>query len=367
MEESLQKKSAAVREVPKVNCRFRDRDFVRTPERFLFCVVGPCHPVDRVISYLKYIPSEVGLWGNRKEQFSRVMRAYTIPNLLETFSLLEKDYPQYIFYSTVYNITMTAVPCDCVKKHYRPQVTLARIFQKSRPDSLQKKLRDFVSFLIKTSGVSLESFGITGSMLLNIHKPEFSDMDVTVYGLKDSLRLKQSLIENYSSSSSLVRRFEGSRLRDWCRSKAKNFPLTENEALQIYKRKWNYGIFEGRVFSIHPIKIEQEVKVSYGDEAYYPVGPIIIRAVVHNSTESLFLPATYTIKDVEIICGPKVEGIREVFSYEGLYSDLADVGQTLVVKGKLERVVKKGNNHDHYRVLVGSPEGKGTEYVKLEA
>ena len=174
---------------------FRDRDFIRTREGFLFCVVGPYHPSDRVISYLKYVPSKLGMWGNNEEQFKRVMRAYTIPSLVETFRLLENDSPQYLFHPPVYNINMTAVPPEYITKHYRPEETLAEILNQTRLDPLQKKLKDFVSFLARTSGVALESFGVTGSILLNIHKPEFSDMDVTIYGFENSSKMKKNLIE----------------------------------------------------------------------------------------------------------------------------------------------------------------------------
>jgi predicted nucleotidyltransferase len=326
-------------------------------------VVGSYHPADRAISYLKYVPSEIGRWGNRKEKFSRVMRSYTIPSLIDTFNVLKQEYPQYLFYSTVLNITMTAVPHEYIKKHYRPEETLRQILQKKRPDSLQKKLVDFVSFLAKTCNVSLESFGVTGSLLLNIHKPEFSDIDVTVYSLKDSVKLKKALMEMHLSKDSALRRFEGSRLKAWCKSKAENFPLTENEALQIYKRKWNYGIFKGTLFSIHPTKTEQEIDMVYGDETYCGVGSIIVRVKISDAEESIFLPAKYQVKDVDILDGPKVEGIKEVVSYEGLYSDVADTGQTIIAKGKLERVKTKVNK-EHYRVLVGSIEGKGKEYIK---
>jgi predicted nucleotidyltransferase len=35
------------------------------------------------------------------------------------------------------------------------------------------------------------------------------------------------------------------------------------------------------------------------------------------------------------------------------------------VKGKLEEITDKKNKRKYHRVLVGSPEGKGAEYIKL--
>jgi len=345
--------------------KFRDRDFIQTREGFFFCVVGPFHPSDRVISYLKYVPSELGVWGRRGKRFRRAMRAYTIPSLLETFNLLERDHPHYLFYSPFYNITMTAVPHECVAKHFKPEEKLAQLLQATRLDSLQKKLLRLASFLAEISGVSLRFLGVTGSILLNIHRPEFSDIDLTVYGLKNGLEVKGALTEAYSSLSSPVHRLEGEALKAWCESKAQSFPLTIGEASQILQRKWNLGVFEGTPFSIHPVKLEQEVEEAYGESVYHPIASVTIRAVVHDNTDAMFLPSVYRVQEVTIVEGPQVPDIQEVVSYEGLYSDLAEVGESIMARGKLELVVQKKTGQKHHRVLVGSPEGKGKEYIKL--
>jgi len=344
---------------------FRDRDFLRTREGFFFCVVGPFHPPDRVVSYLKYVPAKLGVWGRGKKRFRRAMRAYTIPSLLETFRFLERSYPHYLFYSSFYNITMTAVPHEYIAKHYKPEEKLTPLLQASCLDSLQKKLLRFASFLSEKGSISSNSLGATGSILLNIHRPKFSDIDMTVYGLKNSLAVKSALTKTYSLSSSPARRLEGDALKAWCTSKARLHPLTFEEAMQIYQRKWNIGMFEGTAFSIHPIKLEEEVTEAYGEKTYHPIASVTVRAVVHDNADCMFLPAIYQVQEVETIEGPPVTDIKEVVSYEGLYSDLAETGETILARGKLERVLDEKTVQEHHRVLVGSPEGKGNEYIKL--
>jgi hypothetical protein len=258
---------------------------------------------------------------------------------------------------------MTAVPIEQIKRHYKPEEKLRRIFQISRPDALQKKLKRFVSLLSEKSGVPLESFGVTGSLLLHIHQP-FSDLDVTVYGLKNSLAVKKALLDAYSSWKSPIQRFGDKALKAWCWSKVKLFPLTFDEARQIYRRKWNIGVFEDTRFSVHPVKLEGELKEKYADKIYEPVDLVVLGAVVEENEDSMFLPSVYRVKDVKIIKGPKVADVREVVSYEGLYSDIAEVGETILVKGKLEEVQDPRSKQRYHRVLVGSPEGKGKEYIK---
>jgi len=111
--------------------------------------------------------------------------------------------------------------------------------------------------------------------------------------------------------------------------------------------------------------LEHEVEERYGDRIYESMGPVSLRALVYENADFLFLPAVYGVQDAEIIEGPKVKDMREVVSYEGLYDNLARPGETILVKGKLERVTEATTGQKHHRVLVGSPEGRGTEYIKL--
>jgi predicted nucleotidyltransferase len=343
---------------------FRDRDFLQTREGFFFCVVGPLHPPKRVISYIKYVPSESGVWGSGEKKFSRILPKYTIPNLLETFKYLERNYPHYLFHSPVDNITITAVPHERIKEHFKPEEKMSQLRQAPELDSLQDKLVRFTMFLGEMSGVSDASFGVTGSLLLDIHQPTFSDLDVTVYGAKDSWALKEALTENRGSETPM-KRLEGKPLEEWCIKKSQDYPLTPKEALKLYEQKWNLGFFEDRWVSIHPVKLESEVTEEYGEKTYIPYGQVTIEAVVSGNLDSLFLPATYQIEDVKFLHGQQLGDVAEVVSYEGLYDSLAENGETIQAKGKLEKVTEKGTSRHRYRVLVGSAEGKGKEYMKL--
>ncbi len=293
------------------------------------------------------------------------MKDYTIPSLLETFRLLEKEYPHYLFYSPFYNVLMTAVPTEYIARHYKPEERLATILKSKRQDLLQKKLCKFVSILADKSGVPIDSFGVTGSILLGIQRLAVSDLDVTIYGHKNSLAVKRALIDNYWAKDSGFKKFEGAALTAWCKSKAQLHPMTFNEALEIYSRKWNLGVFEDTKFSVHPTKLEDEVTEEYADKVYEPVGTATIGAVIHENSDSIYLPAVYQVREAKVVKGPQVTDIEEIVSYEGLYGDLAEIGETVIVRGKLEQVTDKKNRRKHHRVLVGSPEGKGSEYLKL--
>jgi predicted nucleotidyltransferase len=345
---------------------FRDRDFLQTPEGFFFCVVGPTHPFDRVIAYVKYVPAKTGKWQDERANYERVMRDYTIPSLLETFRLLRTKYPQYVFHSDIFSIDMTAVPLNLVKQHFQPEHKLDELLKTTKRDLLQEKLVKLVNFLSEKSSIPASGFGVTGSILLGIHNPKFSDIDLTIYGQRNSQKLKETINRIAANSDSPIKRFAGTLLEDWCRKKTRRYPLTLQDAKRIIERKWNLGVFEGTLFSVHPAKVESEIAEKYGDKVYRPEGEVTIKATVIDNGESMFLPCVYRIGDVKIIDGkqPRTE-IEEVVSYESLYDSMAETGEEILVKGKLEHVHDHRKSRNYYRVLVGSPEGKGKEYIKF--
>jgi predicted nucleotidyltransferase len=142
------------------------------------------------------------------------------------------------------------------------------------------------------------------------------------------------------------------------------YPLTYEESFRIFKRRWSRGLFRGTMFSVHPVKLEEEVSEKFGDRIFKPEGLVKIEATVTDASEAEFLPAIYRVKDAEILKGQKVKDILEVASYEGLYGGLAEEGERIIANGKLEEVTDRRIGQRYHRVLVGSKEGEGKDYVK---
>jgi len=220
---------------------YRDRDYVQTIEEYFFCVIGTVHPQDRVIAYLKYVPDPAGKWGQKNRRFRRALRYYTVMDLLETLRFLER-HPEYLYDSSVMGIKISAVPKNRVSVHFKPEEKMSRLLKMKKPDVLQQKSVDLAKLISDESGVHMEYFGVTGSVLLDIHQA-FSDIDLVVYG-------------------------------------------------------------------------------------------------------------------------NGVEDIHEVASYEGLYEGIAEEGEEILAYGKLERVIDNKLGKEHHRILIGSREAEGRDYIK---
>ncbi|MFX1466230.1 MAG: hypothetical protein ACFFA5_07145 [Promethearchaeota archaeon] len=342
-----------------------DRDFIRTKEGFFWVVVGYIHPQDRIIAYLKYIPSNnSGKWKNGMISLKRVLPYYSATTVGNTFEFLRLHYPEYLFFCPVNQIEMSTVPLDKIEKYYIPEEKFQNLLKEDSKDSLQKKAVDLITQLSKRSGVPLTSFGIIGSILLDIHNPAFSDIDVTVYGSKKAHMVKNKLLE-LTKEDDPFSKMSNEFLKNWCESRAQVLPLDANELEKIFFRRWNIGTFKKTRYSIHPVRTKEELREQYGDVKYEPYGFVKIKARITDNSEAIYLPCKYRLSNVEILEGSKnLEGditIEELVSYEGLYCDLAEKNENVLAFGKLEKVIYR--NRETFRVLIGSIDAHSKDYI----
>ena len=131
---------------------FRDRDYLETEEGFFFTVVGNIHPKDRVIAYLKNIPSQSGKWGSGERRYERALKYYTMNCLTETLKFLVEHYPHYVQRLETEKITFSSVPLNRIRKHYPPEEGLATLLRRKHLDALQKKTIDLFNHAQLTVG-----------------------------------------------------------------------------------------------------------------------------------------------------------------------------------------------------------------------
>jgi predicted nucleotidyltransferase len=333
----------------------KDRDFIETKEGMFFCVTDYLHPPDKYTAYLKYSPAPVGKWKGGENHYHRELEYYHVSRVADTIAYLERNYPHYVHYCPVRDIKFSMIPQEYVKRYYVPKQRLQEILDAPR-DTLEEEVRAFVSEIMACTGTREEDFGITGSILLGIHNPEFSDIDLLVYGLENAAKVRAALKERRSAR---IRPVTGKVLEEWCASVANRFPLSYEEARYLAERRWNYGFFGERYFSVHPTRKDDEIRESYGDRVYREKGAVRIRAIVPDASESLFMPALYRIEEVKVIDGEGALPLKEVVSYEGLYRDVVDTGEKIEARGKLESV-----NGQYDRLVIGTTMLKGEGYLK---
>jgi predicted nucleotidyltransferase len=333
----------------------KDRDFLRTQEGMFFCVTGYLHPPDRYTAYLKYSPDPSGKWRDSDTAYRRELSYYHVRNVASTISYLEKHYPQYIHYCPVRDICFSMVPREYVDTYYDPQRRLQEILAGPR-DSLEEEICTLVAHLEQAAGIPSAAFGVTGSVLIYLHNPAFSDIDLLIFGQESALKLRALLQANALN----IRQPGPEFIIPWFRRIAERFGLTLDEAAYLAQRRWNYGFVGRRYLSIHAVRTDREITENYGDRIYRGRGAAKVKAIVVDASEALYLPAVYRVDRVARLEGdPDAVDVEEIVSYEAIYCDVADVGQEIEVQGKLETV-----NGEPRRLVIGTTELAGRGYIK---
>ena len=343
---------------------FRDRDFIETYEGMFFCVIGNVHPADRVISYLKYVPSDLGLWG-RGRKYARILKSYTTVSVREVLNFLKSNFPQYVGELDVMGLEMIAVPVEGVKTHFKPEVQLKELYGESveRLDVLERKTVELVNVLSEASGIPVECFGVTGSILLKIHNPSFSDVDLTVYGRVNASKIRNALVELKEDGS--IRWLSGVEFDRWVYDKARQYRLDLKDAWEICRRVWSRGFYGDTEFSVHPVKTEEDSSERYGDIVYRPLSGLAkIKATIVDVEDSYFMPAFYIVSDVDFLRGSPVEDLTEIVTYEGFYAGIFNEGEVVEAVGKLESVLDRRTGETRHRLVVGSFEAECSDYIK---
>src|SRR5262245_14196463 len=310
--------------------RPRDRDFVETAEGFFFCVVGYLHPADRYTAYLKYTPAVGGRWARGGVSYRRELPYYHVQNVVKTLAFLEREFPRYIWRDPIRDLRFSFVPHEAVVTYYRPEERLARIIDEPG-DRLETEVRDLVTALGAATGLPRSAFGITGSILLGLHDPSFSDIDLIVYGAANARLVRRALRASGPPFAPLGL----ARRQRWRAETVERFGLAEAEVAEFEATRWNYFLFNGRYVSVHPTRAESEIAEEYGTEPVRRRGVVTIEARVADASEAIFLPAVYWLADSAGLDGAPA-AIDQLVSFEGLYCGVAQAGDRIRARGMVE-------------------------------
>jgi hypothetical protein len=335
----------------------KDRDFVETVEGLFFCVVGYVHPPDRYTAYLKYTPASAGKWARGQVAYRRELPYYHVRHVRQTLEWLEVEHPRYVWTDPTTGLRFSHVPTDAVARYYVPERRLAEIVA-GPADALERETRDLATLLAGASGLPIDAFGVSGSILLGLHNPSFSDIDLLVYGADSAQRLR-AVIDDLATEG--LTPLPEERRAQWRADTAVRFGLDAQAVADLDARRWHYRLFRGRYVSLHPTRAAREIRESYGDRRYVSLGRAIVEARVTDAAESMFLPAVYRVGDVRWLEGEPGR-LEEVVAFEGLYCNAAERGERILVTGHLEAERAGGR-----RLVVGSgflPDGGALRVIR---
>jgi predicted nucleotidyltransferase len=331
-----------------VTLKLRDRDGIVTKEGLIFRVFGYSHPKNAYICDAEYASTDIfeskdlRALRNGGESGKVFYKFYDD----EGWKFVFKNYPQYTILHKMLNVKVVGIKSSDIAVVRQPQQQLEALDMAEPADKLHAAMLRVLEVAEKHSGLETEDFGVFGSMLHGFHHPDFSDIDLLVYGGKQIGKMREALSGLYSDGLSGFRNeFETSAAMDGKRWRFKNFSV--KEFMWHQKRKLIYGLCDdresGRTIKaeFEPVKEWCEIFSEYNPTTHIvPKEWVRIKARVMADADAPFIPSVYGIEPLEVLNGSKkaLESVR-VVSYMEEFRLQAQKDETIIVEGTLEEVV----------------------------
>lgn len=305
---------------------YLSKDFVETAEGLVFAVVDHRLEQGRVMCFLRYVKVGPG-WKKFPTDTAN--------------ALLQESFPHYIFYSSLNDVQLHAVPVEKIIRHHQPKQRLQTLLCKNAQDQVEHDLQDLCS-LLKKRGLNLKQAGVTGSMLIGAQNAD-SDVDLVLYGRKHFFHCRY-ILQQLLISSQLQNLSDD----DWIMSYERRLcDLSLKEYIRHERRKFNKAIINGRKFDIALLTQE-----SVSDPVKYTkCGKTVLKAMVLDDSLAFDYPATLKIDHPQV---------SECVAFTATYSGQAVAGEEVEISGQLERS-EKGS----VRIVVGSSREAEGEYIKV--
>jgi predicted nucleotidyltransferase len=324
----------------------RDRDSILTREGLLFRVFGYSHPPNKYICDAEYAAASIFTSKDpRAPRTGGNQHFYKFYND-EGMKLVFKKFPQYTVFHEMLGQKVVAVnPADAAEVR-KPEKRLPELMETELKDKLVDATQRVLNTMLQQSGLSMTDFGVFGSMLHGFHHPDYSDIDLVVYGRKENATMREVLAALYADDASDFRNeFASDDVMQGKQWRYQN--LTVKEFLWHQRRKQIYGLFNdaesGRVTKaeFEPVKAWSEITSEYDPDArIVQKGWVKLKARIIDDADAPFIPSVYVIKPLELLSGPReaLEAVR-IFSYMEEFRLQAQQDEVVYVEGNLEEVV----------------------------
>jgi predicted nucleotidyltransferase len=330
------------------NVKLRDRDGIVTAEGVIFRVMGYSHPRNAYICDTEYASADIF-----QSKDPRALRNGGGSGKVfykfyddEGWKFIFKNYPQHVINHKMLGVKVVGCKKADIVEARQPQKRLKQLASQEPTDTLVAATLDVLKVAKKQTGLQTENFGVFGSMLHGFHHPDYSDIDLIVYGRPQIAKMREVLCELYSDGlSGFGNEFQTEVCMKGKKWRFKNFSV--KEFVWHQKRKLIYGLYDdretGRTIKaeFEPVKDWSEIVSEYTSDTHIVRKDWVrIKARVTDDSDAPFIPSIYRIQPVELITGPKtaMDAVR-IISYMEEFRLQAKKDETIVVEGNLEQVV----------------------------
>jgi predicted nucleotidyltransferase len=301
----------------------------------------------------EYAPAELFKSDNPKAPRNKGQQAFCKFYDDEGWRFIKNNFPQCLIFHDMLRQKTIGVNKKDLLETRKPDEKLKELVTKKPKDELVNALRNVLAFTVKRSSLSINDFGIFGSMLHDFHHPKFSDIDLTIYGRDKVALMRETLQELYRDYSSLLsNEFETDESIQGKRWRFQN--LSPKEFIWHQRRKLIYALFHDKKSrriiktEFEPVRDWKEISSDYDPEVtIVRKGWVRMLARVSEDIDALFIPSVYGIEPLKVLDGAKgFLEVARVVSYIEEFRMQAFAGETVYVEGNLEEVnARKGSFH----------------------
>lgn len=329
--------------------KLRDRDGIVTKEGLIFRVFGYSHPANAYICDAEYASADIFKSADPRAPRDGAGKSKVFYKFYddEGWKFIHQNYPQYTIQHEMLGVKVLGVNYVDIAQTRQPPERLLELADMEPADKLHAATLRVLTTAMERTGLSVENFGVFGSMLHGFHHPDYSDIDLLIYGVKQNEKMRETLSALYAEQDSgFSNEFDTDAAIAGKKWRFKNF--TQKEFLWHQKRKFIYGLYDDRARSGRVIKAEFEPVKDWSEikSEYDPQTRIVrkdwvrIKARVVADVDAPFIPSVYGIEPLEVLSGPRtaLEATR-IISYMEEFRQQAQKDETIIVEGSLEEVV----------------------------
>ncbi len=322
---------------------WRDRDAPVSKEGIIFRVLGYDHPEYACICDVEYAPESLYCSTNPRARREGRFATYYKFNFDEGIKFVQKRFPQYVIHVEALDRKLVGLSLDQIIELRRPDERLKELLFQGPKDRLTEALFDLLDLLTSQSSLRPDDFGVFGSLLHGFHHPDYSDLDLIIYGrdrLKELLKLLKDL---YDEGEVLTNEFE-ERPRDGARL-WRFQGYSEEECWRHQRRKLIYGIYKHKGLR-RKVKVEFEPVKRYEEVINEYLGISMIKELdwitaivrVIDDSNAYFMPSVYEVEMLE--ADRRGVEVERIISFMEEFRGQLQRDEVGLVRGRLERVEK---------------------------
>jgi hypothetical protein len=315
--------------------------FVITSDNLVFEVKGVVHPENRIIAYLRYVPSESLSTGFKK-----------VYDLVEREKYLREKYPEYLWNSEPHGRIVQSVSKERIESILDPVDRLAQLQDADEVTHLERESVILARKLVEVTGIEWSNIGITGSQLVGVAGKE-SDIDLVIYGSTACRKFYSGLCTKIDNIPE-VRRYSGQLLENHVLFRWEAHTNLHPLLIEIERNKMLQGLIGDYHFFIRLVKTPSDLDYVYGDLSYQMRGYQKISGKVLGSNDSIFTPCEYQVECTSI---PNLE---KLISYRGRFTEQVSTGVQFEAFGRLELVTDHREDNQYMQLVLGE---RSTDYL----